>query len=129
MSKIGTRSILSKRSQILSLVPVRGLAIRLGAFGSNQARLVMGARTRKPGTWCVANWFVSDEELKAYLDEKCQIPNVCRGIQPGKPCFEPNETHSHASYILNNEYKKHHLPCPENLGWIVYMNPCKLLSR
>ncbi|KAM3263653.1 hypothetical protein P3L10_000647 [Capsicum annuum] len=62
--------------------------------------ICQGARTRKPGTWCVANWFVSDEELKAYLDEKCQIPNVCRGIQPGKPCFEPNETHSHASYIL-----------------------------
>ncbi|KAM3263655.1 glucan endo-1,3-beta-D-glucosidase-like [Capsicum annuum] len=79
----------------------------------------------KQGSWCVANWFVEDEQLWAYLVKKCKHKQVCKGNQPGMPCYDPNTNHSHASCILNNQYKKkrNREPCPEDIGMIVHMNP------
>ncbi|KAM3263654.1 glucan endo-1,3-beta-glucosidase [Capsicum annuum] len=83
-------------------------------------RFCQGAPNK--GTWCVANWFVKDDDLKAYLEETCD-GRICRNILPGYPCFEPNNYHSHASYILNKQFKKNHAPCREDLGMIIHMNP------
>ncbi|KAM3263659.1 glucan endo-1,3-beta-D-glucosidase [Capsicum annuum] len=77
----------------------------------------------RSGTWCVANGSVTDLELSAYLDKECEKPVRCRGIEPGKPCYLPPTLHSHASYMLNLEYKKGSGTCPEKLGMIIDNNP------
>ncbi|KZV24934.1 glucan endo-1,3-beta-glucosidase 13-like [Dorcoceras hygrometricum] len=55
--------------------------------------------------WCVAQTGAPTVKLQAFLDYACGV-NDCSAIQSGAPCFEPNDLVSHASYALNQEYRR-----------------------
>ncbi|CAN6564448.1 unnamed protein product [Malus baccata var. baccata] len=58
-------------------------------------------------TWCIASSKASELDLQNALDWACGPGNVdCRAIQPSQPCFEPDNTVSHASYAFNNYYQQ-----------------------
>ncbi|XP_068342670.1 glucan endo-1,3-beta-glucosidase 13-like [Pyrus communis] len=58
-------------------------------------------------TWCIASSKASELDLQNALDWACGPGNVdCRAIQPSQPCFEPENTVSHASYAFNSYYQQ-----------------------
>lgn len=59
-------------------------------------------------TWCIASSKASEADLQNALDWACGSGNVdCTPIQPSQPCFEPDNTVSHASYAFNVYYQQH----------------------
>ncbi|KAM3263657.1 glucan endo-1,3-beta-D-glucosidase [Capsicum annuum] len=78
----------------------------------------------RTGNWCVTQWNATDEVLTAYLAKKCKKRSLCTNIRPGKPCYEPNIPHAHASYILNLLFKLRRDPCWDDIGMITHNNPC-----
>ncbi|KAG8385232.1 hypothetical protein BUALT_Bualt03G0020700 [Buddleja alternifolia] len=58
-------------------------------------------------SWCVARAGSSPVDLQIALDWACgQGRADCGPIQPGGPCFEPNNLLSHASYAFNTYYQQ-----------------------
>ncbi|KAG8385227.1 hypothetical protein BUALT_Bualt03G0020200 [Buddleja alternifolia] len=58
-------------------------------------------------SWCVARAGSSPVDLQIALDWACgQGRADCGPIQPGGPCFEPNNLLSHASYAFNAYYQQ-----------------------
>eukprot|EP00252_Welwitschia_mirabilis_P000575 TRINITY_DN10548_c0_g1_i1.p1 TRINITY_DN10548_c0_g1~~TRINITY_DN10548_c0_g1_i1.p1 ORF type:complete len:503 (+),score=64.46 TRINITY_DN10548_c0_g1_i1:126-1634(+) len=58
-------------------------------------------------SWCVASSSAKEDDLQKALDWACGPGNVdCTAIQPGQPCYEPDNVFSHASYAFNSYYQK-----------------------
>ncbi|TYI76491.1 hypothetical protein E1A91_D06G080200v1 [Gossypium mustelinum] len=58
-------------------------------------------------TWCIASSKASEADLQNALDWACGPGNVdCSPIQPSQPCFEPDNTLSHASFAFNSYYQQ-----------------------
>ncbi|KAE8682821.1 Glucan endo-1,3-beta-glucosidase 12 [Hibiscus syriacus] len=61
----------------------------------------------KSNTWCIASSKASEDDLQNALDWACGPGNVdCSPIQPSQPCFEPDNTLSHASFAFNSYYQQ-----------------------
>ncbi|KAL8158781.1 hypothetical protein V2J09_000318 [Rumex salicifolius] len=59
-------------------------------------------------TWCIASSTASEVDLQSALDWACGPGNVdCTAVQPSQPCFEPDNSVSHASYVFNSYYQEH----------------------
>ncbi|MCI19235.1 hypothetical protein A2U01_0040391, partial [Trifolium medium] len=82
-----------------------------------------------PG-WCVAYPSQSTEQLKAYIDVKCQNTpeerELCLQMWIGGTCYEPDTAYNHASLLVNKLYSKKgkNLPCDN--GILVRTDPSKL---
>ncbi|KZV31210.1 glucan endo-1,3-beta-glucosidase 12 [Dorcoceras hygrometricum] len=74
--------------------------------------------------WCVAQTGVPTDKLQAFLDYACGV-NDCSAIQSGASCFEPNDVISHASYALNQEYRRPNV-CHIDIATISTIDPCNL---
>ncbi|XP_073038371.1 glucan endo-1,3-beta-glucosidase 7-like [Primulina eburnea] len=71
--------------------------------------------------WCVAQIGAPADKLQGFIDYACGI-NDCLAIQPGAPCFEPNNLVSHASFALDLEYRRAGL-CNNEVGTITTIDP------
>ncbi|RDY09080.1 Glucan endo-1,3-beta-glucosidase 4, partial [Mucuna pruriens] len=61
------------------------------------------------GVFCVAKDGADTDKLQAGLSWACgQGGANCAAIQPGQPCYLPNNLKSHASYAYNDYYQKKH---------------------
>ncbi|WVZ14041.1 hypothetical protein V8G54_011607 [Vigna mungo] len=61
------------------------------------------------GSFCVAKDDSDTDKLQAGLSWACgQGQANCVAIQPGRPCYFPNNVKSHASYAYNDYYQKMH---------------------
>nr|KYP67656.1 Glucan endo-1,3-beta-glucosidase 4 [Cajanus cajan] len=59
------------------------------------------------GVFCVAKDGADTDKLQAGLSWACgQGGANCAAIQPGQPCYLPNNLKSHASYAYNDYYQK-----------------------
>ncbi|KAL5998466.1 hypothetical protein ACLOJK_009407 [Asimina triloba] len=57
--------------------------------------------------WCVAKNNAEDAALQSALDWACGAGRAdCNAIQPGGPCFEPQDIQSYASYAFNDYFLK-----------------------
>ncbi|WCJ37414.1 Carbohydrate-binding X8 domain superfamily protein [Euphorbia peplus] len=56
--------------------------------------------------WCIASLHASDQALQVALDWACGHGADCSSIQPGKPCFIPNNVRGHASIALNDYFQR-----------------------
>ncbi|XP_047307802.1 glucan endo-1,3-beta-glucosidase 13-like [Impatiens glandulifera] len=66
-----------------------------------------GNVTGSNGTWCIASPTASEADLVNALNWACGPGNVdCSAIQPSQPCFEPDNSVSHASYAFNSYYRQ-----------------------
>ena len=54
-------------------------------------------------TWCVAKPSADDKVLMANLNYACSQVN-CGVVQPGGPCYNPNNLVSHAAVAMNLYY-------------------------
>ncbi|KMT11842.1 hypothetical protein BVRB_5g105380 [Beta vulgaris subsp. vulgaris] len=53
--------------------------------------------------YCVANPKASDELIQQKLDFCCgSIPESCDLVQPGQPCYVPNDLRTTASYVFSD---------------------------
>ncbi|KAK2985755.1 hypothetical protein RJ640_025763 [Escallonia rubra] len=55
--------------------------------------------------WCVAKPSASDQELINNINYVCDSAD-CSIIQPGGPCFEPQNLINHASVVMNLYYQQ-----------------------
>ena len=61
------------------------------------------------GSFCVAKDDADTDKLQAGLSWACgQGQANCVAIQPGRPCYSPNNVKSHASYAYNDYFQKMH---------------------
>ncbi|KAL5184823.1 Glucan endo-1,3-beta-glucosidase 4 [Glycine soja] len=61
------------------------------------------------GSFCVAKDDADTDKLQAGLSWACgQGQANCIAIQPGRPCYSPNNVKNHASYAYNDYYQKMH---------------------
>ncbi|KAL6224097.1 hypothetical protein ACLB2K_002953 [Fragaria x ananassa] len=77
--------------------------------GKNAVDMTTNNVTSSNGTttWCIASSKASEADLQNALDWACGSGNVdCTPIQPSQPCFEPDNTVSHASYAFNVYYQQ-----------------------
>ncbi|KZT76957.1 glucan endo-1,3-beta-glucosidase-like [Dorcoceras hygrometricum] len=72
--------------------------------------------------WCVAQIGAPQDKLQGFIDYACGVVD-CTAIQPGAPCFEPNNLVMHASFVLNQEYRRTG-SCNLDIGVITVNNPC-----
>nr|ACN33639.1 unknown [Zea mays] len=56
------------------------------------------------GKWCVAKSGASATDLQNNINYACAYVD-CRPIQSGGACLDPNNIHSHASYVMNAYYQ------------------------
>ncbi|KAL5997981.1 hypothetical protein ACLOJK_008915 [Asimina triloba] len=56
------------------------------------------------GTWCISDPGANEAAVAKELAYECTVVN-CADIQPGRPCFEPNNTYWHASVVFNLYYR------------------------
>ncbi|CAJ1938538.1 unnamed protein product [Sphenostylis stenocarpa] len=83
------------------------------ANGSSVYPLSFGASDQitgnSSGVFCVAKDGADTDKLQAGLSWACgQGGANCAAIQPGQPCYLPNNVKSHASYAYNDYYQKKH---------------------
>ncbi|CAO2837885.1 unnamed protein product [Amaranthus hypochondriacus] len=53
--------------------------------------------------YCVSNPQAPDELIQKKLDFLCgEIPASCGPIQPGQPCYVPNDLRTTASFVFND---------------------------
>ncbi|GAB4826580.1 hypothetical protein Ancab_033475 [Ancistrocladus abbreviatus] len=58
-------------------------------------------------TYCIAMDGVDSRMLQTALDWACGPGRAnCSDIQPGEPCYQPNNVQSHASYAFDSYYQK-----------------------
>jgi len=58
-------------------------------------------------TYCIAMAGVDTKTLQTALDWACGPGRAnCSEIQPGEPCYQPNNVQSHASYAFDSYYQK-----------------------
>ncbi|KAI5064556.1 hypothetical protein GOP47_0021226 [Adiantum capillus-veneris] len=56
--------------------------------------------------WCVANPSADPKALQVALDYACGIDDsICKSIQPGEACYQPNNLAAHASFAFNGYWK------------------------
>lgn len=72
--------------------------------------------------WCMAQLGAPADKLQAFMDYSCGV-NDCTAIQPGAPCFEPNNVVSHTSFALNQEYRRTGV-CHLDIGAMTTIDPC-----
>ncbi|XP_057861177.2 glucan endo-1,3-beta-glucosidase 13 isoform X2 [Cryptomeria japonica] len=57
-------------------------------------------------TWCIASSNANESDLQKALDWACGSGSVdCSPVQPGQPCYQPDNLASHASYVFNSYYQ------------------------
>ncbi|KZV29124.1 glucan endo-1,3-beta-glucosidase 4-like [Dorcoceras hygrometricum] len=76
--------------------------------------------------WCVAQTDAPTDKLQSFLDYSCGV-NDCSAIQSGAPCFRHDNVISHASYALNQEYRRTNV-CHLEIATISTIDPCNLFS-
>lgn len=65
--------------------------------------------TNSSGVFCVAKDDADSDKLQDGLNWACgQGQANCSAIQPGQPCYLPNNIKSHASYAFNDYYQRMH---------------------
>ncbi|PON88726.1 X8 domain containing protein [Trema orientale] len=94
---------------------------------------------RKPGSgswgkkWCVPKLEAGSQALQANIDYVCSSGVDCKPIQPGGPCFEPNDVRSHASFVMNSFYQingRHDYNCDfAKTGVLTTANPNLVCRR
>ncbi|KAF8042937.1 hypothetical protein BT93_A1310 [Corymbia citriodora subsp. variegata] len=74
-------------------------------------------------TWCIAKPSTDNDRLHHNIDYSCRHSRVnCELIQLGGSCFQPDNTVSHASVVMNLYYKaagKHPWDCHFNGSAII----------
>ncbi|KAK7399774.1 hypothetical protein VNO78_10964 [Psophocarpus tetragonolobus] len=55
-------------------------------------------------SWCIAKPSASDVALINNIEYACNALGDCSIIQPGGPCFNPNNLLNHASVVMNQYY-------------------------
>lgn len=66
-----------------------------------------GATGNSSVVFCVAKDDADADKLKDGLNWACGAGEAnCAAIQPGRPCYNPNDIKSHASYAYNDYYQK-----------------------
>ncbi|KAG9129444.1 hypothetical protein Leryth_013037 [Lithospermum erythrorhizon] len=73
--------------------------------------------------YCIADEQVPDGELQAALKWACENGADCRLIQPGQPCFTPDNVKDHASFAFNSYYQN-----MKHKGGSCYFNSAALLT-
>ncbi|WJX95833.1 hypothetical protein P8452_77106 [Trifolium repens] len=78
-------------------------------------------------SWCVAKPSASTEELKAFIDSKCQNTpeehELCSEMWSGGTCYEPDTAYNHASLLVNKLYYKKGKTLPCDNGILVRTDP------
>ncbi|CAN6858078.1 unnamed protein product, partial [Brassica oleracea] len=69
---------------------------------------VASARVRNLNyaAFCVISISATDAQMQSNIDWVCSQKFDCTPINPGGPCFEPNNLRSHASFVMNRYYQK-----------------------
>ncbi|KAK4800862.1 hypothetical protein SAY86_021349 [Trapa natans] len=55
--------------------------------------------------WCIPKPGVSVQALQLNINYICGQGIDCRPVQAGGACFQPNNLHAHASYLMNSYYQ------------------------
>ncbi|XP_061356109.1 glucan endo-1,3-beta-glucosidase 4-like [Gastrolobium bilobum] len=77
--------------------------------GSTVYPLSFSASGISSAVYCVAKDGADSDKLQAGLSWACGHGGAnCAAIQPGKPCYLPNNLKSHASFAYNDYYQKKH---------------------
>ncbi|PKA51636.1 Glucan endo-1,3-beta-glucosidase-like protein 1 [Apostasia shenzhenica] len=98
-----------RRRSLLLLLLLLLLPLGFPAAGDSVSRKDGGAGVVAGGElWCVAKNNAEDAVLQAGLDWACGPGRSdCGPVQPGGPCFEPDDLQSHASYAFNDYFLRH----------------------
>ncbi|CAN0897491.1 Glucan endo-1,3-beta-glucosidase 12 [Linum grandiflorum] len=73
--------------------------------------LVVSLSTKKSDgemeQWCIADEQTPDNELLSAITWACEKGRAdCSKVQVNQPCFWPNTTIDHASYVFNNYFQQ-----------------------
>jgi len=84
----------------------------------------------KAKLWCGVDANANISALPSTIIFSCsQGDNTCITIQPGEPCYQPNEVIDHASYAFNSywrQFKNYYVDCDLNKsGTLVTKDPSK----
>lgn len=79
----------------------------LSFVGDDGVGEIMNGSSTLVGVFCVAKKSADAKALKSGLDWACGPGGAnCDAIQPGKPCYEPDNLPELASYAFNNYYHR-----------------------
>uniref|UniRef100_A0A7C8YTW0 X8 domain-containing protein n=1 Tax=Opuntia streptacantha TaxID=393608 RepID=A0A7C8YTW0_OPUST len=78
--------------------------------------------------WCLASKEAPDELVQKALDWVCSYGTACGRIQPGQPCYRPNDLRGVASVAFNQywqDVKSLGTPCEKifNVTTLVHTDP------
>uniref|UniRef100_A0A7C8YUJ1 X8 domain-containing protein n=1 Tax=Opuntia streptacantha TaxID=393608 RepID=A0A7C8YUJ1_OPUST len=80
--------------------------------------------------WCLASKEAPDELVQKALDWVCSYGTACGRIQPGQPCYRPNDLRGVASVAFNQywqDVKSLGTPCEKifNVTTLVHTDPSR----
>ncbi|KZV47417.1 Glucan endo-1,3-beta-glucosidase [Dorcoceras hygrometricum] len=76
--------------------------------------------------WCVAQADAPIHKMQIFIDYACGITD-CSSIQEGGQCFKPNNVYDHASFALNQDYRRSGI-CNADIGFKTTVDPCNLVT-
>ncbi|KAM7270601.1 hypothetical protein ACFE04_029815 [Oxalis oulophora] len=75
--------------------------------------------------WCIADEQTPEDDLHAAMDWACKEGGAnCTMIQENNPCFNPNTTKDHASFVFNNYFQKF-----KNIGGSCYFGGAAFITE
>lgn len=79
--------------------------------------------------YCVANPKAPDELIQNKLDYCCgRYPQSCKPIQPGAPCYVPNDLRTTASYVFSDLFAGGEICDNYGAGIMTLNDPSKHVS-